>query len=213
MRLRTSADRHEVRQQYLPALWSHTVGILKNQGKEAVQDVIDFMDSYYLTRDDFEAVLELGVGEIEQENVKIDTATKAAFTRMYNSQSHPMPFVKASNIMGVAKAGGTKRDKPDLEEAVDESEGEEVLADAEPAEEDDELDLKKDKYIKPPKKKAASATTGVIAAKGKRKRKKTDDDNETASESGEEPKKKRASTGGGRGRGRGGGKGRGRGKA
>ncbi|KAJ9603198.1 DNA replication factor C complex subunit Rfc1 [Cladophialophora chaetospira] len=209
MRLRTSADRHEIRQQYLPSLWSNTVGLLQGEGKEAVKDVIEFMDSYYLTKDDFDAVLELGVGDFDMEKIKIDSATKAQFTRMHNAQSHPMPFVKASNVMGVAKAGGAKREKPDLEEAVDESEGEEVLADAEAAE-DDELDLKKDKYIKAPKKKAASATGGA-GAKGKGKRKKAED-NGTADESEEEPKKKRASAGAGRGRGRGGGGGRGRGR-
>ena len=211
MRLRTSADRHEIRQQYLPSLWNKTVGILKDEGKEAVQDVIDFMDSYYLTRDDFDAVLELGVGNFDMEKIKIESSTKAAFTRMYNSQNHPMPFVKASNVMGLAKAGA-KREKPDLEEAVEDSEGEEALADADPAADDDELDLKKDKYIKAPKKKTAKAAAGG-AAKGKGKRKKADedDDDDSAAESEQEPKKKRASTGAGRGRG--GGRGRGRGKA
>ena len=205
MRLRTSADRHEIRQQYLPSLWSRTVGVLKNEGKDAAQDVIDFMDSYYLTKDDYDAIMELGVGEMDMEQVKIDTATKAQFTRMYNSQSHPMPFVKASHTMNVAKATGAKREKPDLEEAVDESDVEEALAD--PADEDDELDLKKDKYIKAPKKKATSGA----AAKGKGKRKKVADE-ESASEVEEEPKKKRAGATG-RGRGRGGGRGRGRGRA
>jgi replication factor C subunit 1 len=191
-------------------LWNRTVGKLKDEGKDSVQDVIDFMDSYYLTRDDFDAVLELGVGQLDMEGIKIETATKATFTRLYNTQNHPMPFVKASNVMGVAKAGGVKREKPDLEEAVDESDGEEALADAEPAEVDDDLDLKKDKYIKAPKKKAAAA--GATAAKGKGKRKKADDD-DSAVVSDDEPQKKRGSTGGGRGRGRGGGRGRGRGKA
>lgn len=204
MRLRTSADRHEIRQQYLPALWNHTVGTLKDEGKDSVQEVIDFMDSYYLTKEDFDALLELGVGQFEMENVKIDSSTKATFTRLYNQQSHPMPFIKASNLPGVAKAGGAKRDKPDLEEAVEESDGEEVLvADPDAAEEDDQ-DLGKDKYIKAPKKKAAGT-----AAKGKGKRKKADDDDEL-DESEDAPKPKRGAGGGG-GRGRGG-RGRGRGK-
>ncbi|OAG37946.1 hypothetical protein AYO21_07796 [Fonsecaea monophora] len=198
MRLRTSADRHEIRQQYLPALWSKTVGTLKNQGKDAVQDVIDFMDSYYLTKEDFDAVLELGVGQYDMDEIKIDAATKAAFTRLYNVQSHPMPFVKASHILGTAK-GRAKKEKPDLEEAVEDSEAEELLAEAEAGdEEDDDEDLKKDKYIKAPKKKAASASTA--GAKGKGKRMKADEDEDGVVEPGsdEEPKKKRG-TGGARG--------------
>ncbi|EXJ77239.1 replication factor C subunit 1 [Capronia epimyces CBS 606.96] len=201
MRLRANADRNEVRQQYLPALWDKTVGTLQNEGKEAVQDVIDFMDSYYLTKDDFDAMLELGVGPMDQEKVKLETATKATFTRLYNSQSHPMPFVKASNVLGVAKGAGPK-EKPDLEEAVDESEPDEVLdVEAEEAE-DEALDLKKDKYIKAPKKKSTAAG----GAKGKGKRKKDGEDAD-GDDSEEPPKKKRASGGGGGGGGR---KGKGR---
>jgi replication factor C subunit 1 len=187
--------------------------MLKDEGRDAVQDVIDFMDSYYLTKDDFDAVMELGVGAFDMDKVKIESATKAQFTRLYNAQSHPMPFVKASHVLGMAKAGAAKREKPDLEEAVDESEGEEALADAEAVDEDDELDLKKDKYINAPKKKkTARASAGGDGLKAKGKGKKAQDD-ESQDESEEAPAKKRGSAASGRGRGRGGGRGRGRGKA
>lgn len=195
MRLRSSADRHEIRQQYLPALWNKTIASLQHEGKEVVPEVIDFMDSYYLTKDDFDAMLELGVGPNDMEKVKLESSTKAAFTRTYNSQSHPMPFVKASNVLGVAAKGGAKRDKPDLEEAVDESEAEEVLEEA-GDDEEDELDLKKDKYVKVPKKKApTSAAAGSARGKGKRKADEDEDDDESE----EEPKKKKAAASGGRG--------------
>lgn len=202
MRLRTSADRHEVRQQYLPAIWNKTVNLLNEEGKEAAQDVIDFMDSYYLTKDDYDAVLELGVGPMDQAKVKLDTATKATFTRLYNQQSHPMPFVKATATLSTAK-GGAKRDKPDLEEAVDESEAEEVVDDAND-DEDDEIDLKKDKYIKAPKKKTAP-TKGKAPSKTKRK-KDADDEDDDEESSASQPKKKKstatAARGGRKGKGR-----------
>lgn len=190
MRLRTSADRHEVRQQYLPAIWNKTVNLLNEEGKESAQDVIDFMDSYYLTKDDYDAVLELGVGPMDQAKVKLDAATKSTFTRLYNQQSHPMPFVKASHVLGTAK-GGAKKDKPDLEEAVDESETEEVIDDAND-DEDDEIDLKKDKYIKAPKKKATAAK-GKGTSKSKRK--KDAEDEEADEESEDQPKKKKTAAG------------------
>ena len=41
------------------------------------------MDSYFLTKDDFDAILELGVGPMDQEKVKIETQAKATFTRLY----------------------------------------------------------------------------------------------------------------------------------
>lgn len=95
----------------------------------------------------------------------------------YNAQSHPLPFMKSSQV--VAPKKGASKEKPDLEEALDESEDEAPADDADVKEEDDlEGDLSKDKYVKAPKKKKAPA-----AAKGKGKGKKAaaaadDDDDE-----------------------------------
>jgi replication factor C subunit 1 len=82
MRLRSSGDRHEVRQQYVPVLWAEMVNKLQKEGKEAVSDIIELMDSYFLTKDDFDAIMELGVGPMDQEKVKIETQAKATFTRL-----------------------------------------------------------------------------------------------------------------------------------
>lgn len=81
MRLRSSGDRHEVRQQYVPILWQRLVKRLERDGRDAIPDVIELMDSYFLTKEDFDAIQELGVGDMEQEKVKIESATKSAFTR------------------------------------------------------------------------------------------------------------------------------------
>lgn len=82
MRLRTSGDRHEIRQQYLPILWQNLVNKLYIEGKDAVPEVIELMDQYYLTKDDFDAIMELGVGSMDQENIKLETQTKSTFTRV-----------------------------------------------------------------------------------------------------------------------------------
>jgi replication factor C subunit 1 len=82
MRLRSSGDRHEIRQQYVPMLWTDLVQKLQKEGKEAVPEIIELMDSYYLTKDDFDAIMELGVGPMDQEKVKIDTQAKSTFTRL-----------------------------------------------------------------------------------------------------------------------------------
>lgn len=82
MRLRSSGDRHEVRQQYIPVLWTELVQKLQKDGKEAVPQIIDLMDSYFLTKDDFDAIMELGVGPMDQEKVKIESQAKATFTRL-----------------------------------------------------------------------------------------------------------------------------------
>ena len=169
MRLRTSGDRHEVRQQYLPLLWYRLVRELEKNGKEEIEDVIKLMDDYYLTKDDWDAIYELGVGPMSMDDVKLDTQTKSAFTRTYNQRSHPLPFMKASNITAPKKVA---KDRPDLEEAIDDSDDAEEILDAEGGvEEEEELDLKKDKYVsapkkKPPPKKAASKAKGKGKVKG-----------------------------------------------
>jgi replication factor C subunit 1 len=83
MRLRSSADRHDVRQQYMPMFWQQLPKRLEKDGKEAIQPIIDLMDSYFLTKEDFDSVLELGIGNMDAKQVKIDTQTKSAFTRAY----------------------------------------------------------------------------------------------------------------------------------
>ncbi|KAJ3471144.1 hypothetical protein MRS44_001243 [Fusarium solani] len=173
MRLRSSGDHHEIRQQYLPVLWDQLVNRLQHEGNDAVGEVIDLMDSYFLTREDFDAIQELGVGPMDEERVKIETKTKAAFTRTYNAMSHPVPFMKASNVVA-PKA--QPKEVPDLEEAVEDDDAD--IAEApEVDEDDDEIDFKKDKYIKQPKAKKATNKATKAAA---------DDDDE------EKPKRGRA---------------------
>jgi replication factor C subunit 1 len=174
MRLRTTGNRDEIRQQYMPLLQQKMIRRLMEEGKESVDSVIDFMDGYFLTRDDFDAMVELGLGPMDESNVKLDTQTKATFTRLYNSRSHPLPFMKASNVVAPKKG---PKEKPDLEDAIEESDEEEVVNEIKDDEED-ELDLKKDKYVSLPKKKKAPA-------KGK-KAKKADEEEE------EKPKKGKA---------------------
>ena len=81
MRLRTSGDRHEIRQQYLPILWRELVQKLSDDGQEAIEDMIELMDSYFLTKEDFDSIMELGVGVMDMERVKIESNVKSAFTR------------------------------------------------------------------------------------------------------------------------------------
>ncbi|KAI1456145.1 replication factor RFC1 C terminal domain-containing protein [Annulohypoxylon moriforme] len=163
MRLRSSGDHHEIRQQYLPVLWTQLIQRLADEGKESVEEVIELMDSYFLTRDDFDSIKELGVGPQDEERISIDTQTKATFTRLYNSMSHPIPFMKASN----AAAPKAARDKPDLEEAMDDDDDGVEVVEAAEAVDDDDVDIEKDKYIKKPK-----------AKKGGKKSAKANDDEE-----------------------------------
>lgn len=195
MRLRASGDRHEIRQQYLPLLWYRLIKDLEKNGKDQVETVIDLMDSYYLTKDDWDAITELGVGPMSMEFIKIDTQAKSAFTRIYNKKSHPLPFMKASNILAPRKS---TKDKPDLEEALDNSDDDDDPT-VDPADVDDDedapLDLKKDKYVKAPKKKVV-AKKAALKPRGKAKMNEgSDEDVDDDDEDDEEvkPKARRAS--------------------
>lgn len=205
MRLRASGDRHEIRQQYLPLLWHKLIREMQKHGKEVVEDVIELMDGYYLTREDWDAILELGVGDMDMEHVKIDSQAKATFTRIYNQQSHPMPFMKASQVVAPKNL---KKVKPDLEEALDESDENDAafLGSDVDAQEDEEetLDLKKDKFVKVPKaKKATDKKPATKKANGRGKGKaKQERDEDEESEEDVKPKKARPSKVASRGKGR-----------
>ena len=165
MRLRASGDRHEIRQQYLPVLWYRLIKELQDQGKEGVNTIIDLMDSYYLTKDDWDAVLELGVGPMDMEKIKVDSQAKAAFTRTYNQISHPLPYMKASQVVVPKKKS---KERPDIEDALEESDsGMSSGEDQAVLDEDEPLDLKKDKYVAAPKKKKKAAVGKKAKGQGK----------------------------------------------
>ncbi|KAF8994582.1 replication factor RFC1 C terminal domain-containing protein [Cyathus striatus] len=118
MRLRVSGDKGEIRQSYIPALFPYIVKPLMDTGASAVEEVIDRMDEYFLSKDDWDTVVELGVGDNKDDFImkKISTATKTALTKKYNAKEHPIPFHKAQDLGKAPKklAGGPA---PDLEEA------------------------------------------------------------------------------------------------
>lgn len=102
--------------------------------------------------------------------------------------SHPVPFMKATSVAAPKKAA---KEVPDLEDAIDADDDEAEVV--EPVGDDDnEIDLKKDKYIKQPKAKAKRAS----------KKKAADEDNEEDEATGQATK--------GRGKGKGTAKGKAR---
>ncbi len=79
MRLRTAADRHEVRQQYMPVFWTKLPKRLDVEGQDAADEIIELMDSYYLTKEDFDSIVELGIGTMKPSQIKIKPADKGGF--------------------------------------------------------------------------------------------------------------------------------------
>ncbi|GJJ07431.1 hypothetical protein Clacol_001633 [Clathrus columnatus] len=128
MRLRVSGDKTDIRMSYIPALHLPLVEPLAHTGAPAIDDVITCMDMYYLSKEDWDTILELGVGDHKDEKVlkTISAATKSAFTRngeilddpRYNLTEHPIAFHKADDLRGAPKKLAAVQ-LPDLEEAFE----------------------------------------------------------------------------------------------
>jgi len=113
------------------------------------------MDDYYLSKEDWDAIVELGVGDKDYETVlkkKISAPAKAALTRKYNASEHPIPFYKATDL-GKAPKKLVADQVPDHEDAFELDEIVEDVSDDEKNTKDSE-DISNDKLIKAPKKKA-----------------------------------------------------------
>ncbi|KAJ3561256.1 hypothetical protein NP233_g10305 [Leucocoprinus birnbaumii] len=161
MRLKVSGDKAEIRQSYIPSLFPYIVSPLVDTGASAVEEVIERMDEYYLSKDDWDTIVELGIGDHKE--VKISGAVKSSFTKKYNASEHPIPFHKAQDLGKVPKklAGGPA---PDLEEAFVDDIVEDDEEESKPGASAD--DLTGDKLIKESKKKKAAP---AAKAKGKGK--------------------------------------------
>ncbi|KAF8638476.1 hypothetical protein AX17_002187 [Amanita inopinata Kibby_2008] len=160
MRLKVSGDKSEIRQSYIPALYPHLVQPLVEEGASAIEGIIECMDEYYLSKDEWDTIVELVVDEKGGDAImkKISSSTKAAFTRKYNSTEHPIAFHKAQDLGKVPKklAAGPM---PDLEEAY---EADDIVEEASEDEKKgkDVDDISGDKLIQAAKKKKAGNRKG-----------------------------------------------------
>ncbi|CAK9779377.1 DNA replication factor C, large subunit [Cutaneotrichosporon oleaginosum] len=148
MRLRVSGSRDEIRQQYMPLLAGKIVKPLMDDGSEAIDGTIETMDEYFLGKEDWDAFVELGVGDMADDKIlkKIPSATKAAFTRTYNKRDHPIAFHKGDMFAASRKKIAAEKEQPDNEDVFED--------DAPPPDDDDDKgddevnDVSKDKLIK-----------------------------------------------------------------
>ncbi|KAF9027058.1 hypothetical protein BGZ52_004940, partial [Haplosporangium bisporale] len=166
MRLKISADKNEVRQSYLPTLFPALTRPLLKEGLDGIPEVIELMDNYYLTKEDWDTILELGICKNDGKAVldKIPTNVKSTFTRKYNQEAHPQPFLKptiATKGRG-SSSGGMAAEEPD---SLDVVEADVAVPDDEPEEDPDSESIEKDRNIKQKKAKGGAAPK----AKGKGK--------------------------------------------
>jgi hypothetical protein len=101
MRLKVSGDKPEIRQHYIPALLPRLVKPLIDVGavsfsfnirhrilmmvppQSAVEEVIEVMDDYFLSKEEWDTIVELGLDQNKDDIIlkKISTATKTNLTR------------------------------------------------------------------------------------------------------------------------------------
>ncbi|KAJ8072409.1 DNA replication factor C complex subunit Rfc1 [Marasmius tenuissimus] len=162
MRLKVSGDKSEIRQAYIPALYPHIVQPLVDEGQSGVSEIIRHMDEYYLGREDWDTLVELGVGDKKDDLVlkKIPGPVKAAFTKKWNGMEHPIAFHKAQDVKAPKRLAVDQ--VPDLEEAFDVDEVPEASEDEKDV---DNMDIGKDKLIQTTKKKKAAPGKGKGKAK------------------------------------------------
>lgn len=163
MRLRISSNKAEARMSYIPALNLRLVEPLVDSGTSAVDDVIECMDTYYLSKEDWEVIVELGVGDRRNEQVlkKISAGTKTSFTKKYNSLDHPVAFHKADDLSKAPKKLVAEQ-LPDLEEAFELDEPVEEEKEEKPSK--DPTGISDDKLLKVGGRKGKAATKSKKAA-------------------------------------------------
>ena len=154
--LKTRVNSDQMRLFYV-ALFVHklTEPMLMN-GEDGIDEVINFMDHYYLTREDWDSLLDFGVGPAKGEflSKKIPTKVKTAFSRKYNTTTHPVAIYKPASSVGVS---AQKPQKVDFEDVIDDDVNVKDESDSE-ENPNDALDTRKDKLVKEVKPKKTSST-------------------------------------------------------
>lgn len=160
LRLKTSANKFAVGMEYLSMFKERLTKPLISKGSDGVQTVLHTMNEYYLTREDFDTIVELSTwpGQVDL-MTKIDSKVKAAFTRAYNKESHMNPFAVVDFKKLKKKAGDE-----DFEMGGEDGGDGERTAVSDDDEEDDGVD--NDTMVKKVTKPAgkAKATTSKAAA-------------------------------------------------
>ena len=173
---------------YLSVLKDMLSKPLIRRGADGIKQVINTMNEYSLTRDDFDTILELSTWPGQKDpSTLIDSKVKASFTRTFNKEARMNPF----SIVNVKKLKGAKAGD---EMGVDGGEdGDENSDDDDDDEKKDDVTLDamiKVKAAKKPTAKAAAsqAAKSSSAAGGGVKRSNT---SEATSESSVASKKKK----------------------
>ncbi|KAK6204834.1 replication factor RFC1 C terminal domain-containing protein [Scheffersomyces amazonensis] len=163
-RLRTSTDKKELRLDYLSLLIKKLTIPLIDHQEEGIDEVIKIMDYYYLTKEDWDYIIDFGVGTDKSEIIlkKIPTKVKSTFTRKYNAATHPIAIYKTGNSVG---NGGVRKQKVDYEDVIEDDTAAKDEDEEGESQDGDKIDAKKDKLIKEVKPRAKAKPKKVTKKK------------------------------------------------
>ncbi|QPG74296.1 hypothetical protein FOA43_001622 [Brettanomyces nanus] len=109
---KTHTNNQELRLSYLPYLKEMLTTPLIEKGADGIGETLQLLDQYYLTREDWDSIMEMGVGrqgKMDQKLKKIPSRVKTQFTRRYNSYVHPTIVYRTGQI----KVGKVRKMKYD----------------------------------------------------------------------------------------------------
>lgn len=139
-RLRTGTTQEELRLQYVPLLVERLLTPMLKSGVDSIDEIIEILDYYYLTKEDYDTLMEYPIGRASTAAVlkKVPAKVKSAFTRKYNAANHPV-MGRSVQSAGAVKAGkGTQKldmDEKKKKKAGAEDEDVDVEEDVDPEEE------------------------------------------------------------------------------
>ncbi|KAI9316053.1 replication factor RFC1 C terminal domain-containing protein [Dichotomocladium elegans] len=143
MRLQTSSNAYEIRQDYVPALTERIFSHLKN---DEIDEAIETMNSYYMQRETLDTLNDLALAS-KKPMTHLTSQQKTKFTRRYNENEHPVLFQSGGELMKRNLAIPTEEPEGQIFEE------ETFFGDDVSEEEAGDEDISKDKLIKQPKKK------------------------------------------------------------
>lgn len=168
--LHTATCRKEFQQSYVPLLAHQLLQPLLERGSEGIPETIAVMDTYTLTREDFDAILELNLDPnyTTATYAKIPTAVKTAFTRTYNQTAHKLPYsvgggIPVKRISSSELPPELVEDAEDAEEADDNDNDNDNDHSNDNGSTNDDGDITKDKMIKTKTTIRKASSTGPLA--------------------------------------------------
>jgi replication factor C subunit 1 len=113
----TSANKQQFNLDYLPYLSRILISPLKTNDN-GIEQCISLLNDYYLTRDDFQTMLEMNTwGKTDRSLYdQLDTQLKSSLTRYYNKTNHRTPYA----IVDIKKLKKTKELTGEEEEEEEE---------------------------------------------------------------------------------------------